>query len=185
MRQTWKFGVFLISLTFLLVTAGYAQSLGDVARENRQKQQAKDKDKTKKDEPTSHKVITNEDIPEREDSSSESEEVSASHNDAQAGDSSAESSSAVTGSGEEWKAAIQAQKDAIAAMQSQLDKLNASIHFVEANRYTNGVRYNLHQLEKQKQAEQMQKQLDAQKKKLEDMQEAARKAGFGSSVYDP
>jgi hypothetical protein len=31
----------------------------------------------------------------------------------------------------------------------------------------------------------MQKQLDTQKKKLEDMQEAARKAGFGSSVYDP
>jgi predicted RNase H-like nuclease (RuvC/YqgF family) len=95
------------------------------------------------------------------------------------------SSGAVTRSGEQWKAAIQAQKDAIAAMQSQVDKLNASVHFVEANRYTNGVQYNQYQLEKQKQVQQMQKQLDTQKKKLEDMQEAARKAGFGSSVYDP
>lgn len=187
MRQGWKFGVFLSSLVFLAATASYGQSLGDVARENRQKQQAKDKDKdkTKKDDSASHKVITNEDIPEREDSASESEEVSASHDDDRPGDSSGRSASAVGQSGEQWKAAIQAQKDAIAAMQDQLDKLNASVHFVEANRYTNGVQYNQVQLEKQKQAQQMQKQLDEQKKKLEDMQEAARTAGYGSTVYDP
>ena len=184
MRQTWKCGVFLTSLVFLLVTAGYGQSLGDVARENRQKQQAKDKDKTKKDDSASHKVITNEDIPEKQDSSaSESEDNSASNKDDESGDSA--QSSAVTQSGEQWKAAIQAQKDAIAAMQDQLDKLNASVHFVEANRYTNGVQYNQAQMEKQKQAQQMQKQLDEQKKKLEDMQEAARTAGYGSTVYDP
>jgi hypothetical protein len=47
MRQTREFSILLIGLGFLLVTAGYAQSLGDVARENRQKQQAKDKQKDK------------------------------------------------------------------------------------------------------------------------------------------
>src|SRR5207245_4647824 len=83
---------------------------------------------------------------------------------------------------EQWKAQIQAQQDAIASLQSQIDKLNASIHFVEANRYYNGVQYNQHQLKKQEQVQQMQKQLEEQKKKLEDMQEGARKAGFGNAV---
>ncbi|MBZ5599645.1 MAG: hypothetical protein LAN83_15145 [Acidobacteriia bacterium] len=189
MRQTWKFGVLLIGLAFLLVTAGYAQSLGDVARENRQKQQAKDKqkdkdkDQDKQDAAAAHKVITNEDMPEHDDALDDSDVGENGDQPAEAADQS--SSGAVTRSGEQWKAAIQAQKDAIAAMQSQVDKLNASVHFVEANRYTNGVQYNQYQLEKQKQAQQMQKQLDEQKKKLEDMQEAARKAGFGSAVYDP
>ena len=31
----------------------------------------------------------------------------------------------------------------------------------------------------------LQKQLDAEKKKLADMQESARKAGFGNAVYEP
>ena len=31
----------------------------------------------------------------------------------------------------------------------------------------------------------MQKQLEEEKKKLDDMQESARKEGFGNSVYDP
>ncbi|HVO80120.1 MAG TPA: hypothetical protein VMT28_05285 [Terriglobales bacterium] len=182
MQQTSKFCVFLTAFLFL-ATTGYGQSLGDVARENRQKQQEKKKDEDKKDASTPHKVITNEDIPEKEDTStSETEGTPSGDQDDQPG---GESSSAVTRSGEQWKAAIQAQKEAIASLQSQIDKLNASIHFVEANRYTNGVQYNQYQLEKQKRVQQAQKQLDEQKKKLEDMQEAARKAGFGSSVYDP
>jgi tetrahydromethanopterin S-methyltransferase subunit G len=184
MQQPWKLGVLLTSVVFLVATASYGQSLGDVARENRQKQQQKNKDQ--KDASTPHKVITNEDIPESEDSSaSESEDSSSGNKDDPASDSSTESSSAVTKSGEQWKTAILAQKNAIASMQSQLDKLNSSIHFVEANRYTNGVQYNQYQLQKQKQAEQAQKRLDEMKKKLEDMQESARKAGFGSVVYDP
>jgi hypothetical protein len=183
MLQKSKFALLLAGFLLLGVAASVSQSLGDVAREQRQKQQAKDKDK--KDKPSSHKVITNEDIPEKGDSSaSESEAPASGDGDEQFGGP-AQSSSAVAQSGEQRKAAIQAQKDAIASMQNQLDKLNASIHFVEANRYTNGVQYNQAQLEKQKQAQQMQKQLDEQKKKLEDMQEAARKAGFGSAVYDP
>ena len=31
----------------------------------------------------------------------------------------------------------------------------------------------------------MQAQLDGQKKRLEEMQESARKQGYGNSVYDP
>ena len=88
-------------------------------------------------------------------------------------------------SGEQWKAKIQAQKNSIASLQNQIDRLNSSIHFVEANRYTNGAQYNQRQAQKQDEVQRMQKQLDEQKQKLQDMQESARKAGLGSSVYDP
>ena len=84
-----------------------------------------------------------------------------------------------------WKAEIQAQKDAIASFQDQIDTLNASIRFVDASRYANGAQYNQYQLKKQEEVQRMQKQLDGEKKKLEDMQEAARREGFGSAVYDP
>ena len=70
-------------------------------------------------------------------------------------------------------------------MQGQIDRLNSSVHFVEADRYYNGVQHNQRQIQKQDEVQRMQKQLDEQKKQLEDMQEQARKAGLGSSVYEP
>jgi hypothetical protein len=47
------------------------------------------------------------------------------------------------------------------------------------------VGWNERQREKQQRAERMQAQLEDQKKRLDDMQESARKQGYGSSVYDP
>jgi hypothetical protein len=41
------------------------------------------------------------------------------------------------------------------------------------------------QIEKLASVQRMQQQLDEQKQQLEDMQESARKAGLGSSVYEP
>jgi chromosome segregation ATPase len=87
--------------------------------------------------------------------------------------------------GEERKSKIEAQKNSIASLQSQLDHLNSSIHFAGPNCVANCEQYNEQQLKKQDEAERMQKQLDEQKQKLEDMQESARKAGLGSSVYEP
>jgi hypothetical protein len=158
-------------VVFLLVTASYGQSLGDVARQQRQKQATATH--------PARKVVTNEEIPESPDASSDSSE----------GDRSRKSASPAASTGgkktaEQWKSDIQAQKARIAAMQSQVDQLNESVHFVEANRYYNGVQYNQYQLKKQQEALRMQKQLDGEKKTLENMQEGARKAGFGTSVYD-
>jgi hypothetical protein len=161
---------------FLLVAASYGQSLGDVAREQRQKQQAKDKDA-----PAAHKVVTNEDIPESPEASSDD----ATSNDTPGEPSAPAASSAGKKSADQWKAEIKARKARIAAMQSQVDKLSDSVHFVEANRYYNGVQYNQYQLKKQQEAQRLQKQLDGEKKALGDAQEAARRAGFGSVVYDP
>jgi hypothetical protein len=158
-------------LLLLLTSAGYGQSLGDVAREQRQKQNAKDPK-------AAAKVVTNDEIP-------ESREASINSSD----DTDAAPESPVLNTGkktaEQWKSEIEARKTRIAALQSHVEKLNDSVHFVEANRYYNGVQYNQYQLKKQQEAQRLQKQLDSEQKALGDAQESARKAGFGSAVYDP
>jgi hypothetical protein len=164
--------VAVIGVVLFMVAVSYGQSLGDVAREQRQKQV--------KDAHPTRKVLTDEDMPEH---SEESSTTSTAADERDAAPSSTASND--THSGEQWKAKIEAQRNTIASLQSQIDKLNSSIHFVEADRYYNGVQHNERQVKKQDEVQRMQKQLDEQKKQLEDMQESARKAGLGSSVYEP
>jgi hypothetical protein len=171
---------FLVVVVFAVMPS-LGQSLGDVARQQKQKQQAKDAK-------TAPKVITNEDLPAHSESDS-----SATSKDTSDSSSSRMTDEHVSGAGalsnpasaRQVKTTILAQKSSIEAMQSEINKLNDSIHFVEANHYSNGAEYNQHQAKKQQEVERLQKQLEEQKKKLEDMQESARKAGFGSAVYDP
>lgn len=170
MRQTFRIIGGVAGLALLLVSASNGQSLGDVARQQRQKQQAK------KDQPAP-KVISNEDLPEPTPDASDSG-AAGQRNES-------EPHAAVSKSPEHWKAEITAQKQSIATLQSQMDRLNSSIHFVEANRYYHGVQHNERQEQKQEQVLRMQEQLDLQRKRLDDMQEAARKDGFGNAVYDP
>jgi chromosome segregation ATPase len=177
MRCPHKIAI-LLGLLFALLAAGYGQeSLGEVARKSREKQKTKDAQATRK-------VVTDEDMPEHPESAADSS-ADSSRSDSEESESTAASQPATAQSAEQWKAMIEAQKNSIANLQSQIDKLNDSIHFVQANLYINGVQYNQRQHEKQQQVERMQKQLDGAKQKLEDMQEAARKAGLGSAVYDP
>jgi hypothetical protein len=84
-----------------------------------------------------------------------------------------------------WKSQIQAQKDAIANLKSNIDSLSASIQYAGGNCVSGCVQWNERQKQKQDQVDAMKLQLDQQQKRLEDMQEAARKQGYGSSVYDP
>jgi predicted RNase H-like nuclease (RuvC/YqgF family) len=88
-------------------------------------------------------------------------------------------------SAEQWKSQILAQKSAIASMQAEISNLNESIHYAGRNCVSNCVKWNEHQKEKQDRVEIMQSQLQDQQKHLEEMQETARKQGFGSSVYEP
>jgi hypothetical protein len=174
-RREW--GIALGLGLLFAAAASYGQSLGDVARQQRQKQQSKSAQAPRK-------VITNEDIPESPASSQTSSSASA-DSDKRDQPSATPSSGDVMRAGEQFKAQIRAQKNSIASLQKQIDKLNSSIHFVEANRYRNGVQYNQVQIQKQEAAQRMQQQLDEAKNQLEQMQEAARKAGFGNAVYDP
>jgi hypothetical protein len=160
----WKVAIVMVCL---LAADSFGQSLGDVAKQER--------DKQAKITNTSKKVITNEDIPEHSDESDDPI-----HGEAYVPPATNDAHSAA-----QWKAAILQQKSAIAALQKNVDQVKGSIHFIEANRSRNGVQYNQRQMQKQQDVAQMQKQLDAMKRGLEEMQEGARRAGFGNAVYDP
>ena len=84
-----------------------------------------------------------------------------------------------------FKSQIQNQKNAIAALQRDIKSIGDSIHFAGANCVANCAQWNERQQQKQQEVDSMKAQLEEQQKALEEMQEAARKEGFGSSVYDP
>src|SRR5580704_6208670 len=171
MRQAYKI-VAVMGVVFFVIAGSYGQSLGDVAREQRQKQA--------KDAHSERKVLTNEDLPARTEPESTTSVSTDEHDTAPAAPASNDTHAA-----EQWKAKIETQRSSVSSLQSQIDKLNASIHFAGPNCVANCVQYNERQIHKQDEVERMQKQLAEQKQKLEDMQESARKAGLGSSVYEP
>jgi len=84
-----------------------------------------------------------------------------------------------------WKAQVQSLKDAIAGLKSNIDSLSASIQYAGGNCVSGCVQWNERQKQKQDQVDAMKLQLDQMQKRLEEVQEAARKQGYGSSVYDP
>jgi hypothetical protein len=173
-KRSW---LVLLAATISLIAAGAfcqdAPSLGDVARQARQK---KDQAKSATSNDPKAKVITNEEIPESAQSASSTEKGN-------------EHSSAVPGefkqSPDQWKSQILTEKNQIASLQGHIQQLNDSIRFAPANCVSNCVAWNERQRQKQEEADRMQAQLDDEKKHLEEMQDTARKQGYGSSVYDP
>ncbi len=159
------------AMVILMAAAGYGQSLGDVARAQRQKEQAKTSQ-------TTPKVITNEDLGEPPDGSP---------TDSGEGKKEDNPHAKPLGSktAEQWKAQIEAQKAAIANLQSRIDKTSSSVRFTQTTHTWNAVRHNERQEQKLDDVQQMQSQLAEAQKKLEEMQESVRREGFGSSVYDP
>jgi hypothetical protein len=86
---------------------------------------------------------------------------------------------------EKWKSQILQQKTAIAALQEDIKTTGDSIHYAGANCVANCAQWNEKQQQKQQEVDTMKAQLEDAQKQLEEMQEAARKQGFGSTVYDP
>ena len=86
---------------------------------------------------------------------------------------------------EAWSSQILSVKTYIASLQSNIKSLESSIHYAGGSCVSNCVQWNERQQQKQQQVEVMKTQLEEQQKHLEDMQESARKQGYGSSVYDP
>ena len=170
------------SLAMVLLSAGvlFAQetSLGDLGRQQRSKQKAKSGR-------SAARVITDDDMPKRPHAPMQSENAKEDEKDERAPNRDSRSRAPSSQSAEYWKAQILIQKRSVSAQQEQVNQFRESIHFVEANRYVNGAQYNEQQRRRQIQLDQMEKQLEHQKKRLADMQESARKAGFGNSVYDP
>jgi len=85
---------------------------------------------------------------------------------------------------EEWKALVLSQKNAIAGIQRDIDRLSKSIQYPETC-LADCAQRNEREMEKMTRLDALKTQLEQQQKRMEDLQEAARKQGFGSSVYDP
>jgi hypothetical protein len=86
------------------------------------------------------------------------------------------------GGGEQWRQRVLEQESRVASMQARIDQLNSSAHSSGASAQGPYNRYQARQMER---AQQMQQQLDEQKRRLESMQEAARRQGMHTQVYDP
>ncbi len=177
----------LISLTaavFLRPAAAYAQdapSLGDLARQQRQQKQKSKPAQGKDAKPA--QVLTNEEIYAH--AGTEPAPASASEEQVASAPSSNYSANEVKQAAGVWTSQIVAQKRQIASLQRQIDGINRSIRFAPANCVANCVQWNERQMAKQRQAKGMQAQLEEQKRRLESMQDSARKQGYGSAVYDP
>ena len=196
MQPAFKALVLCLSCSALFAFGQDEPSLGDAARQARQQKQQKDtqakdlqsKDGLSKDGQTkaaqparTPRVITNEEIPESSATTASPETGDQPHGVRYSPPPSGSSKV----SPEQWKSQILAQKNMIAVMQTEIDRLNNAIHFAPANCIANCVQWNQRQREKQQEVERLQAQLEDQKKRLEDMQESARKQGYGSSVYEP
>jgi len=171
------------TLVCLLSFPAYGQdggSLGDAARSARV-QKEKDASGHESPAPKAVRVLTDDEAPQQ---TQDPAPASASSNQGRPASNATHASTSPKQSAEQWKSEILAQKDGISAMQSQIDKLNASIHFIAAN-CTGCAEWNERQLQKRKDVERARAQLEEQKKRLAEMQEAARQQGYGSSVYDP
>lgn len=130
-------------------------------------------------------VITNEEIPSHIGSTLTGSTLTSAKGSPPADTPDAQSSSGDPSAAEQWKSQIQAQKSSIAQLQGDIASLSDSIQYAGANCVSNCVQWNEDQKRKQDQVESMKGELEQQQKQLEDLQESARKKGFGSSVYDP
>lgn len=171
-------------------------SLGDIARQLKLKKQQKEAQLKAKDAanqeaqsseatspaapPKTAHLVTNDEVPERASVTPVSTRSASSGTpDSQdsAGDHQAK--------GENWKSQILAQKKAISELQQDIKNIGNSIHYAGGNCIANCAQWNEKQQQKQQEVDTMKAQLEEAQKQLEEMQESARKEGFGSSVYDP
>ena len=194
----------ILAIALLMLPVAYAQSLGDVARENREK-------KAEDASTAPAKVITNKDLPKDEaasqepaetDSASEkskehpstdqrtaeqrsddqrSAEQRASHRAVQRSMQQRLAEQRVAG---QWKRQILAQENRVSGLQSRVDQMKASIHATYGSTQYEAP-YSRLQARQLQRVAQLQQQLDEQKMKLADMQESARRAGMHTVVYDP
>lgn len=168
------------AIALLMSSAAYGQSLGDIARANREKQNAEN---TSAAQP---RVITNANLPKDPDANQEPAEAQSgtSASSTAADHHSAQQRLAEQRAADQWKRQILAQKNNMATLQARIDQLNASIRSAGGSVQYEGP-YNRHQARQLQRVAQIQLQLDEQKMKLDQMQEAARHAGMHTVVYDP
>jgi hypothetical protein len=179
-RVAWR--VFFAGLLLNAAAMGQSQtgvSLGDVARANLAKQQAREA------AGTAPKVITNQDLPSAPSSGipESSEPMTMVSGVKRSVDNYSDQRGnqrvfAQQRSGEQWRARIQDQEARIADLRMRIDRVNESMHAaVGTAQYETPVnRYQSVQMER---LAHMQEMLDQQQRRLAMMQDAARLTGMG------
>jgi len=184
MRQLARMVLLLIvaGLASLLAFSQDGQSLGDIARKKREQRQ-------QKDAADGHAAKATKVLSDQTTSGHPGEPAEPASDDPQKKSSSSTSASTHAKgdkvSAEQWKEKILAAKSEIGARQTEIDRLNASVQMAPGNCVRGCVEWNEHQVEKQQKVEQLRGQLDEKKKQLEEMQDSARRQGYGTGVYDP
>lgn len=154
-------------------------ALGDIARANRSKQDAQ------QTAGTSPKVITNQDLPvdpsegsDESPSQPKTKLTNVKKPDRNADQRLSNRLIAEQRLDEQWKARIQDQEDRIADLQARIERLNTSIRTAVGTAQYETPASRTHAIQMERLAN-MQETLDQQKRKLEQMQDAARRAGAG------
>jgi hypothetical protein len=170
----------IFAIALLMNSAAYGQSLGDIARENREKQNARNASAAQPN------VITNANLPKDPDANQEPAEAQSGTNASPnvVDNRPARQRLAEQRAADQWKRQILAQEDKMANLQARIDQLNASIRSAGGSVQYEAP-YNRYQARQLRRVAQIQLQLDEQKMKLDQMQEAARRAGMHTAVYDP
>ena len=178
-RNLRQFGVPVTTLVFLASVMSYGQSLGDVARETREK-------KAGAAATAPPKVITDSDLakdaPEKAGASSKAQTASS----GKTGAGNAPSTSPPDPrAAEQWRKQILAQKRTVATLEKRLARFQASLSSVDADAIARGEILSRSQALEQERLAQVQEQLEEQRAKLLELQEEARRAGMHTQVYDP
>lgn len=179
--QRWLFKISAIAI--LTNLAAYGQSLGDIARQYREKQQEQGTSGTPP------KVFTNKDLPsdpEGYQGPREQEPATRAYSQPMArpfDDRGAERFGQERAA-EQWRRAILEQQSRVANLQARIDQLSAAIHSRGGTAQYDGP-FNRYQARQMQHLEQMQFQLEQQQRRLGEMQEQARRAGMHTNVYDP
>lgn len=179
-------------LTLLIFfTGAQSQSLGDLARENREKKAAEDASGSPP------KVITNANLPKDPDAittaATTGDEAQTDQQESNPTQRSMQRHANEQRVAAQWKRRILQQENTVASLRMRVDRMKAAIRFADPNYSVNGTssdyyasqNYNRAQVQRLDRLARLQQQLDLQKRKLEDLQEAARRAGMHTAVYDP
>src|SRR5215472_5318852 len=180
-RNLRQFGVPITALLLLATQMVYGQSLGNVARENREK-------KVEATATAPPKVITDGDL--AKDATGPEETIASSTTQTgslrKTGTIHAPATSPLESrAADQWKRQILEQKRTVATLEKRLARFQASLSSVDANAISRGEIFSRSQALEQERIAQVQEQLGEQRAKLLEMQEEARRAGMHTQVYDP
>ena len=174
-RYLRQFGFLGPMLLLFASVAVYGQSLGDVARQTREKEAAAT---------TQPKVITDSALLPGVDEASgpaKAQPASGKPRVRNVAATNAPDSRAA----DQWRKQILVQKRTVETLEKRLARFQASLSTVDADAISRGEIFNRNQALQHERIAQVQEQLGEQRARLLELQEEARRAGMHTQVYDP